>query len=151
MAESIELRGEYRVAKAVATDQNVFGWFSVAALNDEDVVDVDGDIIPVEELEMASWDFVKSARMSGEEHDGGEKDGHLIASIVFTDDMLDALSVDPDTGEINQAFRKSLYDNMPRGWFGGFHIPSEEAFERAKEDKTEFSIEGYAEAVEVID
>lgn len=149
--DRIELAGTYTVAKAAEPDQNVFGWFSVGAVaSGAAVVDIDDDIIPPEELERASWDFVKSARMSGEEHDGGDKDGLLVASIVFTDDMLDALSVDPATGEVNEPLRKALHEHMPRGWFGGFHLPDRESFERARTEKTEFSIEGYATQIEEV-
>jgi hypothetical protein len=149
--DRVELAGTYTVAKAVEPAQNVFGWFSVGAVaSGEPVIDIDDDIIPPEELERASWDFVKSARMSGEEHDGGTKDGHLVASIVFTDDMLDALSIDPGTGEVNEPLRKALREHMPRGWFGGFHLPDAEAYQRAKAEKTEFSIEGYATVIEEV-
>ena len=142
---TVKLEGSYRVAKATEADQNIFGWFSVGALADgEAVVDADGDIIPVEELAKAGFEFTKTARGSGEEHDGGVSDGELITSITFSDDILDAMSVDPITGDVIEPLRKALHDHMPRGWFGGFHIPDAEAFERAKTEKSEFSIEGQA-------
>lgn len=151
MNKPVQLGGSYQVAKASVPDQNIFGWFSVGALADgEAIIDADGDIIPVEELAKAAHEFTKAARGSGEEHDGGVADGELITSITFSDDILDAMSVDPVTGDVIKPLRKALHEHMPRGWFGGFHIPDAEAFERSRTEKTEFSIEGTANSAEVV-
>ena len=154
MTRDAKVTGTYRVEKTDVPEQNVFGWFSFAAHPDGGThVDLDGDVISPEELERASYQFVKEARVSGEGHDGGDPDGALIASIAFTDDIIDALSIDPVTREPNQELRKAMKDHMPRGWFGGFHLDSREAWDRVVSGELpEFSIEGTADrAIEVTD
>jgi hypothetical protein len=143
--------GSYIVTKTSGEARNAYGWFNIAASADGDpVVDLHGDVIHVDDLEEAAHEFVKDARVSGVEHDGGEPDGELIASIVFTDDVIDALSTDPRSGDVNEPLRKALRDHMPRGWFGAFHIGDEQAWEQTKSGKSAFSIEGYAEEAEMV-
>jgi len=150
VAERVAIGGSYNVAKASEPDQNVFGWFSVAALADgSPVADREGDVIPIEELEKASHEFVRFARASGVEHNGEDPDGELITSIVFSDDIIDALSTDGTTGEIDQELASIMKARLPRGWFGGFHIPDPEVWSQTlASGKSSFSIEGYADETE---
>jgi hypothetical protein len=144
---------EYRVTKA-NEHQTLFGWLNVSTEPDgTDVVDSDGQNIPIGELERAAYAFLKSVSApSGVDHDGGDPDGEMVASVVFTDDVLDALSVDPATGEPIEPLRKALREHMPRGWFGAFHIADEAAWVAARDgDRQAFSVEGYAGRMEKAD
>lgn len=131
MPETTVISGEYAIAKADDSLQNVFGWASVAvAKNGATVVDGEGDIIDVADLELAAYDFVLDARGSGEDHNGEPVDGQLIESVVFTEDKVAALGLEKGA--------------LPLGWFVGFHIPDRGAYERTKTSKAGFSIEGRA-------
>jgi hypothetical protein len=120
----------FDIIEKVAERRQVFGWASVAADRDgHPVVDLGGDLIPVAELEMAAYSFVKDSRQGGEMHEG-DAPNHLIASVVFTEDIQKALRIPAGT--------------LPIGWFVGFEV-TPEAFERVKKGaRLAFSIEGKA-------
>lgn len=144
MAE-IAVTGTFNVEKADSERQMLFGWFNVAASADGALItDSHDEQITPEDLEDAAYNFVLKARASGEDHNGLETDAVLIESVMFTDEKLTAMAMDPFTGHVNKTLLKALHDHMPRGWWGGFHVPDEEAWERAKTGKDEFSIEGMA-------
>ena len=143
--------GSYRVTKtSVVEEQNAYGWFNIASRGGDLVVDAHGDVIHVDDLQNAAHEFVREARVSGVDHNGEEPDGQLIASIVFTDDVIEAISTDPATGELNAELHDVMKRHIPRGWFGGFHIPGVDAWQAMKEGKASFSIKGWAEEVEDI-
>lgn len=128
--ESVSIRGNYEVRKSSDELQNVYGWASVAVHKDGTIeLDAHQDVIDPEDLELAAYQFVLDAGGSGEDH-AGEVDGHLIESVVFTDEKLEALGIAKGT--------------VPTGWWVGFHLPDPAAYERAKVGKTMFSIEGTA-------
>lgn len=109
----------------------VFGWASIS--KDEygnTLKDWQGDEISPDELEKAAYDFVLGFRNTGEEHDPQKREkGKLVASMVFTQDIQKALGVAPGT--------------LPIGWFVGFHIDDDAAWEQVKKGEyAMFSIEG---------
>lgn len=120
----------FEIIEKSAERRQVFGWASVAADRDgHPVVDLGGDLIPVAELETAAYRFVKDSRQGGEMHEG-EAHNHLIASVVFTEDIQKALRIPAGT--------------LPIGWFVGFEVTAA-AFARVKEGaRLAFSIEGKA-------
>lgn len=130
-----EVRLAFEVLRKDAQQRRVYGWFSVA--NDKDgkpIVDRQGDVIDIAELEAAAADFVKEYRQGGEEHQGGAPH-KLIASMVFSREVQDAMGIPKGV--------------LPEGWFGGFEI-SDEAFSKlAKGELLMFSIEGEAETESV--
>jgi hypothetical protein len=144
--------GRYAVTKTSSNDEarNAYGWFNIATRDGADVVDAHGDQIHVDDLEIAAHEFVKDARVSGVEHDGGEPDGELISSIVFTDDVIQAIATDPQTGLVNDELHTVMKRHIPRGWFGAFHIADPMAWEQTKNGKSAFSIEGWAEEAETV-
>lgn len=106
--------------------RQVFGWFSVIEEMGKDVEDREGDIIKVEELEKAAYDFVVNARKAGEMHKVVQV-GQLIESMVFTKDKQEALGI--DLGKV--------------GWWGGFQITDSEVWSKVKDGTyTAFSIGG---------
>ena len=124
------------VAKIAKADEHlIFGWASVAA--DEDgipVVDSEGDVIPIAELEQAAYRFVEFSGAGGEMH---SRIGvaHLVESVIFTAEKIAALGL---TGEI------------PLGWWVGFRVTDEAVWQKIKSGVySMFSIGGRARREEL--
>lgn len=137
MAEVKQL--QFEILRKDAEQRRVYGWFSVAKDKDgKTVVDSQGDVIDVAELEAAASEFLKEYRQGGFNHEGAAPN-KLVASVVLSREVQDSMGVPAGI--------------LPEGWFGGFEI-SEEAFASLnKGDLAMFSIEGEAEteSVEVPD
>lgn len=139
----IPLAGTFTVEKTADEQRILFGWANIAAKSDgTTVVDSHDEYILPDDLETAAYRFVLTARASGEDHNGQPADGQLVESVMFTDQKLAALAVDPFTGETNSELADALAKHMHRGWWVGFHVPDEDAWGRAKTVKGQFSIEG---------
>ena len=103
----------------------VFGYASMA-----DVTDSQGDVISIDTLEKAAYDFVLHSRMGGEMHEAMGV-ATLVESIVFTPEKLAALGLAEDA--------------LPHGWFVGFKVNDTEAWQKIKNgDYSMFSIGGRA-------
>lgn len=105
--------------------QIVFGWASVAEIEDSQ-----GDVIPLEELEKAAYEYVLNSREGGEMHEtiGVAK---LIESMVFTPEKLKSLGLKEDATK--------------HGWFVGFKVEDAAAWEKIKSGEYKmFSIGGSA-------
>lgn len=122
---------EFAVVSKNEDQRVVYGWFSVVETADgKPIVDLQGDFISPEDLEAASWQFVKEWRQGGEMH-VGRAPNDLVASLVFTPEMKKALGI-PD-------------GCIPSGWFGGFRVP-DATFAKVKGgSRLMFSIEGEAD------
>lgn len=99
-----------------ADEHLMFGWASVSTDADgQPVVDSEGDIVPIDELEHAAYEFVFENRPGGEMHQstGGAV---LIESVVFTKQKLELLNV----------------NNLPCGWWVGFKITDENLWQKIK-------------------
>lgn len=129
----------HKVEKVLKFDterQYVFGWASVAIAKDgSQVEDLQGDLIDVEDLEEAAYQFVLQHRESGVMHKG-EAVGHLIESFMVTPEKLEAMGL---TG-----------NELPQGLWVGFHVPDAEVFAKVRSgDYAMFSIQGDAVREEV--
>ena len=107
----------------------VYGWASVA--NDKDgnpVVDSQGDIISIQELEKAAHGFVRFSGLGGEMHDPDRMGvSALVESFVFTPEKLEMLGLPKDA--------------LPQGWFVGFKVHDAETWQKVKNgDYKSFSI-----------
>lgn len=124
------------IAKSDDARQLLFGWASVAADADgTPVLDSQGDLIDLEDLEEAFYDYVKSAGTLNFMHDGPVR-GHLVEALVFTPEKLAKLGIPPGT--------------VPYGAWVGYHIPDAADYALAKGDGLlMFSIEGSAQREEV--
>lgn len=72
------------LVKQMKPDRQIIGgWASIASINGVEVVDKQGDIIPVEELEKAFHEYVLYSRDHGVMHDE-RGTGRLIACLTFT-------------------------------------------------------------------
>jgi hypothetical protein len=130
-AQIIKKSRRLTVMKSDGDRRQVFGWANVAVRADgEEIVDWQEDIVEIEELENAAYDFTASFGTAGEMHRRGGV-GRLIESVVFTKEKAAAMGI-PD-------------GYMPEGWWVGFHIDDGEAWEKVKDGTyTMFSIEGRA-------
>lgn len=103
----------------------VFGWASMA-----DVEDSQGDVISIDELEKAAYDFVLHSRNGGEMHEVFGV-STLIESFIVTPEKLTALGLAEDA--------------LPQGWWVGFKVHDTEAWQKIKNgDYSMFSIGGRA-------
>ena len=100
----------------------------------EQVVDLSGETVDIEELESAMYDFVKESRESGDMHDGTVT-GKLIESVVFTKDKLEAMGLQRDA--------------LPQGAWVGFQLDAESFAKVKSGGRKAWSIEGAAERVAV--
>lgn len=76
----------------------VWGWASVATVGGRPVIDHEGDIIPVAELQKAAHEFMAKSRIGGVDHsyegDDPVQIGEVVDSVVLTRDVQKALGVD---------------------------------------------------------
>lgn len=112
----------------------IFGWANVAVRKDGTVVvDSDGEHVPIEDLETAAYVFTLKYRATGADH-AGEVRGELVESVVFTDEKIAAMGLEP--GSIH------------KGWWVGFHLDDPADYQAVKSgDKGMFSIQGTARKV----
>lgn len=110
----------------------VYGWASIALDADgQPVVDGEGDVIRVADLERAAHEFVKHYREANERH-SGPKVGDLVQSVVTTPDVQAALG---------------LPEGTPVGWFVAFELEPDVFAKVASGEYESFSIEGTARRV----
>lgn len=117
-----------KITKADDDRHLVFGWASVSATEDEEIVDAQDDSIPIEELERAAYEFVEFNREGGEMH---EVTGvaRLIESMVFTPEKKNLLGI----------------DGVLSGWWVGFKVTDDDVWQKIKSGEySMFSIGGSA-------
>lgn len=132
--EKAEWSVPFKVEKADEEQRLIFGWASVATVSGQEVVDRQGDIIPVEELERAAYDFVLNSRTHGHMHET-KGTGRLIESCVFSAEKQRALGI----------------DLQKEGWWVGFIVENDDIWAAIKRGELpEFSIGGRA-VPEIID
>ena len=113
----------------------VYGWASVVEKDGEPIVDRQGDVIEIEEIQNAAVEFVKNSRVAKERHKGMQK-GEIVESLVFSKEVQDVLGI--DLGK--------------QGWFIGVEVNDPEILEKvASGELKAFSIGGKAESREPIE
>ena len=85
-----EIQGQ--ILKADNDQRLVYGWASVITENGVPVVDSQGDVIKAATLVKAATEFMLSARVTKEMHDGG-KIGEFVHSFPITKELCDALGI----------------------------------------------------------
>ena len=119
--------GTFEITKVDEDNRLVFGWFSVVEENGAPVVDSHNDIILIDDLEKAAYEYVLTARVGGDMHK--REVAALVESMMFTRDKQVALGID----------LKKV------GWWGGFFVVDDEAWEMVKSgERPAFSIGGTA-------
>ena len=112
----------------------VFGWASISiTVEGEQLEDRQKDMIDPDVLEEAAYEYVLHFRDTGEEHiPTMRKKGKLVESVVFTEEKQRAMGIPEGI--------------LPVGWWIGFYIEDDDAWERVKNGTYKmFSIEGKAE------
>jgi hypothetical protein len=133
-----ELRLDLTVAKADPDQRKIFGWASVCSLDGTLIIDKQGDIIHVADIEPAAHDFCLYSRTQGDMHtDIGV--GRLIESMVFDQSKRDA-------GVIAKDDKGRVID----GWWVGFLVDDDGVWASHKRgERPEFSIGGRARREEL--
>ncbi len=126
------------IRKADEERHIVFGWASIAQQPDGSVVqDYQGDIIDIDELEQAVYDYVIFYRDGGEMHERGGV-AVLVESCVFTAEKMQALGIPEGM--------------LPYGWWIGLKVLDDSVWDKVKNGTYRmFSIEGEAVREELTD
>lgn len=132
--ENGSVRGRFKIAKSDDDKRLAFGWASASAtINGETVEDCVGDIIEIEELEQAAYQFVELYREGGEMHERGGC-AILVESVIFTPEKMTAMGIPEGT--------------VPAGWWIGFKVTDDDVWAKVKDGTYPmFSIEGQATRV----
>lgn len=119
----------YQISKLDTERSMVFGFANVAVLkNGQTMVDLDGDVIPVDVLEDAAYDFVLKSRASGEMHQGEDIVGDMVESVFISPEKLEAWGLAKDAVQ-------------PRWWIG-FKLSSSAMAKVKSGEYRMFSIQG---------
>ncbi len=127
------------ISKVQTEKRQVFGWCSLTKVDGEDVVDRQGDYIPLDEIEKSAYNYVIHSRKGGDMHKrDGDQPLHtsdLIESFVVTPEKLEQLGIESDA--------------VPHGWWVGFKINDDDQWESVKKgERNHFSIHGRGRRVE---
>lgn len=108
----------------------IFGWANVSFTKDgEQVLDHQGHMIDIEDLEHMAYNFTVKYRKSGDMH-RSEAFGELVESMVYTPEKLEVLGLAPGS--------------LPYAWWVGFRLPPDEAEKVRNGERSMLSIEGGA-------
>lgn len=143
--DAVEWELPLTIRKIDPEQQVIFGWASVSMIGGEVVVDKQNDMILIEDLEKAAYDYVLYCRTQGDMHKQGENGvqpvGRMIESTVYTPEKYakcGLLAVDPVT-------KKQIF-----GWWVGFKVDDQNLWAMHKRgERPEFSIGGKGKRVNV--
>lgn len=139
-SDTTDFTMDVEFVKADNEKHQVFGWASIVEMGGQPIVDRQGDWISPEEIEKAAYTYVVKSRAGGNQHkrtETGEvfKASDMIESFVITDEKVEKMGLPDDT---------------PRGWWVGYKISDEDAWEKVKDGRvTGFSIHGRGKRREV--
>lgn len=145
---------KFEIAKFDDVQSLVFGFANVsvskstaAGSGGDEFFDLQLDSIPPAELEKAAYDFVLDFREADEMHKG-DAIGHLVESMVFTDEKLSKLATDPVSGKVDEEALTILKRALPCRWWVGFKL-NKSSYELVKSGQYKmFSIGGEADRVD---
>lgn len=126
------------VSKSDPDLRMIWGWASVSTLDGKVIVDKQGDVIPINELEKAAYDFTLYSRQHGDMH-AKIGTGSMIESMVFT----------PEKAALGLVAKNAKGEQMT-GWWVGFRVDDAHTWAEAKAGRLpEFSIGGRATPTQV--
>lgn len=141
VGKSFETTWTGEISKVDADKRQVFGWCSLSEINGEPVVDLQGDYVPIAEIEKSAYTYVLTSRKGGDMH---ERDGEMP---LHTADMIESFVVTPEKLE-KMGLPK---DSLPLGWWVGFKVNDDKQWADVKDLKrTGFSIHGKGSRVEKV-
>jgi hypothetical protein len=130
------------ISKRDDSKHQIFGWATVTHIDGEEVIDRQGDYIPLEEIEKSAYQYVLTSRKGTDMHERTEDDRPMtsavtIESMVFTPEKVAKMGLNPDT--------------FPRyGWWIGQYVPNDDDWEDVVTGKrTGFSIHGKGRRTEM--
>ena len=130
-SDDLTLILEAPISKADDSQQRLFGWASIAVRKDgQQIEDLQGDLIDIEDLEAAWYEYVLESGELNILHKG-DCQGQLIEALVVTPEKLAALGLAPDA--------------LPLGAWCGYYIADHACYQDIKKQGYfMFSIEGSA-------
>lgn len=132
ITKSAEIVWEGEFSKVDSDKRQVFGWASIVKKDGEDIVDLQGDYISIDEIEKSAYDYVVKSRKGGNQH---LRDGE---APVHVSDMIESFLVTPEKIE-----KMGLPESTPLGWWVGYQINDDKTWEQVKSgERTGFSIHG---------
>jgi hypothetical protein len=138
-ADTPELTWTGQIEKMDTDKRQVFGYCTVTHVNGEEVIDLQGDYVPLEEIEKAAYTYVVNSRKGGDMH---ARDGEVP---LHTSDMIESFIVTPDKLEKMGLDRNAI----PHGWWVGFQVNDDDQWNKVKTgERTAFSIHGSGRRVE---
>jgi|SRR5215469_5793739 len=125
------------IKKAEPERQMIFGWASVVAKNGQYIIDKQGDIIPIAELENAVLNYMLHSRDHGVMHEA-QGTGRLVMSFLTTPEYMNAFGLTQKDDQI--------------GWIAGWRIEDPALWEAHKRGLLpELSIGGSSVPFEQVD
>jgi hypothetical protein len=138
-AEGPEITWTAEISKRDDEKRQVFGFALVTHIDGEEVIDLQGDYTPLDEIEKAAYTYVIESRKGGDMHTrDGDQPLHtsdLVESFVVTPEKLEKMGLAPDA--------------MPHGWWVGFKVNDDKQWDMVKSgERSGFSIHGSGRRVE---
>lgn len=135
-AENGDVTGFFSIKKADSLRKIAFGWaYECVTTEGEQIQDHSGDIVSIDVIENAAYNYVKLYREGSEMHKRGGI-GTLVESMVFTQEKMKALGI-PD-------------GILPQGWWIGIQVSDPDVWEKVKSGAYKmFSIGGRAKRIPV--
>ena len=139
-ASTLDVTGE--ISKLNEDKQQCFGWCSVVKVDGKDVIDKPNDMIDIDDIETAAYDYMLTSRKGGDMHQR-DVDGWrcctrptCIESFVLTPEKIAKMGLPEDT---------------PQGWWIGMQVHDDDLWDDVKSGrKTKFSIHGSGTRTEVM-
>jgi len=133
-SDDMDVTWETTISKVDTDKRQVFGWATVTHVDGKEVVDLQDDYIPMEEIEKAAYNYVLTSRKGGDMHardgEGPKHTADLIESVIFSPEKIEKMGLDM------AAFPKM-------GWWLGMKVNDEEQWDLVKKGaRTGFSIHG---------
>jgi hypothetical protein len=130
------------ISKIDTDKRTVFGWCSLSKVDGQDVVDLQGDSIDIDEVEKSAYTYVLESRKGGDMHKRVSKG----SEVHHTADLIESFVVTPEKLE-----QMGLASNaLPLGWWIGMKVNDDEQWGEVKAGRrTGFSIHGTGSRTEV--
>lgn len=106
-------RGKF--AKLDDDKRLAFGWASVVSEDGQEIVDHQGDVLDVESMENAVYEYVLDSRDADEMHERAGV-GRLVESCFVTQEKMFAMGMTGDR----------------QGWWVGFRVDDDEVWQKVK-------------------